>query len=66
MDEQALETPGVAALGARTKMFKTFDVIRRKMGIDDPTPPPSPSGVPEPSPASTLGSSPGSGGIPSA
>jgi hypothetical protein len=70
MDEQALEAQGVAALGARRKMLKTFEVVRRKMGIDDPTappPPPPPSGGPAPSSASTLGSSAGSGGgMPSA
>ena len=69
MDEQALEAQGVAALGARRKMLKTVEVVRRKMGIDDPTAlllPPPPSGAPPPS-ASTLGSSTGSGGgIPSA
>ncbi|KAJ3481873.1 hypothetical protein NLI96_g7367 [Meripilus lineatus] len=34
MDEAALEGKGVAALGARRKMLKTFEVVRRKMGID--------------------------------
>ena len=71
MDEQALEAQGVAALGARREMLKTFEVVRRKMGIDDPTappPPPPPSGAPLPSSTSTVGSSNGSGGggIPSA
>ena len=42
MDEQALEAQGVAALGARRKMLKTFEVVRKKMGIDDPTAPPPP------------------------
>ncbi|KAI0265595.1 hypothetical protein BC834DRAFT_988071 [Gloeopeniophorella convolvens] len=36
MDEAALEAQGVAALGARRKMLKTFEVVRRKMGIDEP------------------------------
>ncbi|CAE7133070.1 unnamed protein product [Rhizoctonia solani] len=36
MDEAALEAKGVAALGARRKMLKTFQVVREKMGIDDP------------------------------
>ncbi len=66
MDEQALEAQGVAALGARRKMLKMFEVVRRKMCIDDPTaPPPSgpPSGGPVPvAPGSTMGSSAGSGG----
>ncbi len=36
MDEAALEAKGVAALGARRKMLKTFEVVRKKMGIDAP------------------------------
>jgi hypothetical protein len=36
MDEAALEANGVAALGARRKMLKTFDVVRKKMGMEDP------------------------------
>ncbi|KAF7799430.1 hypothetical protein EIP86_010665 [Pleurotus ostreatoroseus] len=36
MDEDALEAKGVAALGARRKMLKTFEVVRKKMGINDP------------------------------
>ncbi|KAH9024443.1 hypothetical protein EDB83DRAFT_2658115 [Lactarius deliciosus] len=41
MEKQALETQGVAALGARRKILKTFEVVR-KMGIDDSTAPPPP------------------------
>ncbi|KAJ6451638.1 hypothetical protein C8R45DRAFT_883318 [Mycena sanguinolenta] len=33
MDEAALEAKGVAALGARRKMLKTFELVRNKMGI---------------------------------
>ena len=72
MNEQALETQGVAALGARRKLLKAFEVVRRKMGIDDPnalspTPPPSSGGPPPPptasgSAASTTLSSVGTGG----
>ena len=36
MDEAALEANGVAALGARRKMLKTFELVRAKMGIDMP------------------------------
>ena len=36
MDEQALEAQGVAALVARRKILKTFEIVRRKMGINDP------------------------------
>ncbi|KAH9059940.1 hypothetical protein EDB87DRAFT_679833 [Lactarius vividus] len=65
MDEQALEAQGVAALGARRKMLKTFEVVRKKMGIDDPTAPPPPpplsSGGPG-APGSHSGGSAGSGG----
>jgi len=34
MDEAQLEAKGVAALGARRKMMKTFEVVRKKMGIE--------------------------------
>ncbi|KAF7288364.1 SAM domain-containing protein [Mycena chlorophos] len=34
MDEEALEGKGVAALGARRKMLKTFEIVRKKMGIE--------------------------------
>ncbi|KAI9430979.1 hypothetical protein H4582DRAFT_2012806, partial [Lactarius indigo] len=60
MDEQALEAQGVAALrlGAHRKTLKTFEVVRRKMGIDDLTAPPPP-----PAPSSSWGpGSTGSGG----
>ncbi|KDQ16077.1 hypothetical protein BOTBODRAFT_266928 [Botryobasidium botryosum FD-172 SS1] len=36
MDEAALEAKGVAALGARRKMLKTFEAVRNKMGIEHP------------------------------
>ena len=36
MDEAALEAKGVAALGARRKMLKTFEAVRKKMGIEAP------------------------------
>jgi hypothetical protein len=62
MDEAALEAQGVAALGARRKMLKTFEVVRKKMGIDDPTAPPPP-GTPSPAPpASSPAAGPGTGG----
>lgn len=57
MDEAALEAQGVAALGARRKMLKTFEVVRKKMGIDDPTAPPPPgAAAPTPTPAGMGGS----------
>jgi len=34
MDEAQLEAKGVAALGARRKMMKTFEVVRKKMGME--------------------------------
>jgi hypothetical protein len=34
LDESALEAKGVAALGARRKMLKTFEVVRKKMGLE--------------------------------
>ena len=45
MDEQALEARGVAALDARRKMLKTFEAVREKMGINDPTVPPAAAAV---------------------
>ncbi|KAN0130652.1 hypothetical protein V8E53_011545 [Lactarius tabidus] len=57
VDDQALEAQGVAALVARRKMLKMFEVVKRKLVIDGPTAPPPPlppSGVPLPSSASTL------------
>jgi hypothetical protein len=44
MDEAQLEAKGVAALGARRKMLKTFEFVRKKMEIEGPlsaVPPPS-------------------------
>lgn len=43
MDEGALEAKGVAVVGARRKMLKTFEIVRGKMGIDMNTPPPIPA-----------------------
>lgn len=37
MDEAKLEAMGVAALGARRKLLKTFEVVRAKMGIAEPS-----------------------------
>ena len=36
MDEGALEAKGVATLGARRRMLKTFEVVRKKMGVEMP------------------------------
>lgn len=36
LNEDALEAKGVAALGARRKMLKTFEAVRNKMGISMP------------------------------
>jgi len=35
LDDAGLEAQGVAALGARRKMLKTFEIVRRKMGMDE-------------------------------
>jgi hypothetical protein len=61
MDEAALEAQGVAALGARRKMLKTFECVRKKMGIDDPAAPPPPPAPVSTSPPSTGGVGTGSG-----
>ncbi|EAU85997.2 VTS1 [Coprinopsis cinerea okayama7 len=42
MDEAQLEAKGVAALGARRKMLKTFEMVRKKMGIEGGPPPSAP------------------------
>jgi hypothetical protein len=36
LDDTGLEAMGVAALGARRKMLKTFEAVRKKMGIETP------------------------------
>lgn len=36
MDDRALEEKGVAALGARRKMLKTFEAVRLKYGMEAP------------------------------
>jgi hypothetical protein len=36
LDDTGLDGKGVAALGARRKMLKTFEVVRKKMGIETP------------------------------
>ena len=36
LDEAQLEAKGVAALGARRKMLKTFELVRKKMNIEFP------------------------------
>jgi len=36
LDEAQLEAKGVAALGARRKMLKTFEIVRKKMNIEFP------------------------------
>ena len=36
MDDHDLEQMGVAALGARRKMLKTFEAVRQKYGIQLP------------------------------
>ncbi|KAH9031223.1 hypothetical protein EDB85DRAFT_2146238 [Lactarius pseudohatsudake] len=40
MRASARSVQGVVALGVRRKMVETFEVVRGKMGIDDPTAPP--------------------------
>ena len=43
LNDLTLEAQGLAALGAWRKILKSFEVVRRKMGIGDltaPAPPP--------------------------
>ncbi|EKM80778.1 hypothetical protein AGABI1DRAFT_105717 [Agaricus bisporus var. burnettii JB137-S8] len=37
MDDAALEKKGVSALGARRRLLRTFDCVRRKMGVESST-----------------------------
>ncbi|KAK0195668.1 hypothetical protein F5146DRAFT_1133127 [Armillaria mellea] len=36
LDEDTLEKKGVTALGARRRLVKTFDVVKKKMGMESP------------------------------
>ena len=36
LDDESLEKRGVAALGARRRLLRTFEFVRRRMGIDAP------------------------------
>ncbi|EEB87778.1 hypothetical protein MPER_14731 [Moniliophthora perniciosa FA553] len=35
LNEDELESKGVAALGARRKMVKTFELVRKRMGMGE-------------------------------
>ncbi|KAK0473135.1 hypothetical protein EDD18DRAFT_390692 [Armillaria luteobubalina] len=37
LDEDTLEKKGVTALGARRRLVKTFDAVKKKMGMESPT-----------------------------
>ncbi|KAJ7668456.1 hypothetical protein DFH06DRAFT_1181732 [Mycena polygramma] len=51
LEEPALEAKGIAALGARRRLLKTFDNVKKKMGMESPDTPTPGSAVP---PASAL------------
>jgi hypothetical protein len=36
LDDAALETKGVAALGARRRLLRTFEHVRKRMGLEEP------------------------------
>jgi len=38
LDEPTLEAKGVVALGARRRLIKTFDLVKRRMGMETSTP----------------------------
>lgn len=38
LDDAALEAKGIVALGARRRLLKTFELVKRKMGMDVATP----------------------------
>ncbi|KAJ7690654.1 hypothetical protein B0H17DRAFT_1201500 [Mycena rosella] len=56
LDEPTLEAKGIAALGARRRLLKTFDNVKRKMGMEGPD-------TPTAAPASALPSVTHSNGI---
>ncbi|KAH9485206.1 Protein VTS1 [Psilocybe cubensis] len=37
LDDATLEAKGVAALGARRRLLRTFEHVRKRMGMDEPT-----------------------------
>ncbi|KAF9528506.1 hypothetical protein CPB83DRAFT_854283 [Crepidotus variabilis] len=39
LDDAALETRGIAALGARRRLLRTFEHVRKEMGIEEPEEP---------------------------
>ncbi|KAJ7188540.1 hypothetical protein C8R46DRAFT_1205697 [Mycena filopes] len=51
LDEPTLEAKGIAALGARRRLLKTFDNVKKKMGMERPDTPVPDSAAP---PASAL------------
>ncbi|KAF8629238.1 hypothetical protein AX17_005818 [Amanita inopinata Kibby_2008] len=37
LDDAGLETKGIATLGARRRLLRTFEIVRKVMGIEDPS-----------------------------
>ncbi|PFH52058.1 hypothetical protein AMATHDRAFT_2541 [Amanita thiersii Skay4041] len=37
LDDTALEKKGIATLGARRRLLRTFEIVRKKMGLEDPS-----------------------------
>jgi hypothetical protein len=37
LDDATLETKGVAALGARRRLLRTFEHVRKRMGMEEPS-----------------------------
>lgn len=54
LDEATLEAKGVAALGARRRLIKTFDAVKRRMGLETAPLDPVPASAALPSTNSTL------------
>ncbi|KAJ7287764.1 hypothetical protein C8J57DRAFT_1167975 [Mycena rebaudengoi] len=46
LDEPTLEAKGIAALGARRRLLKTFDNVKKKMGMEAPDTPTPASALP--------------------
>ncbi|KAJ7128942.1 hypothetical protein C8R43DRAFT_1110999 [Mycena crocata] len=51
LDEPTLEAKGIAALGARRRLLKTFDNVKKKMGMDAPDTPTNPGSAAPPASA---------------
>jgi len=52
LEDSALEAKGIVALGARRRLLRTFEHVRKRMDIDSPNATPTTSGLPAAAPDS--------------